>query len=221
MESVFQNPGLSHIGKKILKSLDFKTLTSLRLVCKSANNQGEDLASGITLNELQGLLEKFTIARSLQLAQEYRWKRFLNFIFNNWSESINDWPESNGFMNLYLKEILSRDTKYIRYGWKKVEPIYEFVRYGNKAMVEFILYYELHPINDYEIGLLLEEVDSCGHKDICEIFEKFKVSNSAPPNSPQKSSQNYPLNYFHNSPPMSPQNSPPPNRAPPRSPQYV
>ena len=43
MESVFQNPGLSHIGKRILKSLDFKSLKSLRLVCKSANNQVEDL----------------------------------------------------------------------------------------------------------------------------------------------------------------------------------
>ena len=193
METVFQKPGLSHISQKILKCLDFKSLTSLRLVCKSANYQVEDLASGITLNELQGLLEKFSIARRLQLAQKNGWKRFLNYIFNNWSESINDWPESNGFMNLYLKEILSRDTKYIRYGWKKVEPIYEFVRYGNKAMVEFILYYdELHPIDKYEIGILLQEVNSCGHNDICEIFEKFQISNPAPCNSPNRTPPNSP-----------------------------
>ena len=193
MESVFQKPGLSHISQKILKCLDFKSLTSLRLVCKSANYQVEDLASGITLNELQGLLEKFSIARSLQLAQKNGWKRFLNYIFNNWSESINDWPESNGLMNLYLKEIFSRDTKYIRYGWKKMAPIFEFIRNGNKAMVEFILYYdELHPIDKYEIGILLQEVNSCGHNDICEIFEKFQISNPAPCNSPNRTPPNSP-----------------------------
>ena len=185
MESVFQNPGLSHISQKILKNLDFKSLTSLRLVCKSANYQVEDLASGITLNELQGLLEKFSIARRLQLAQKNDWKRFLNYICNNWSESINDWPESNKFMNLYLKEILSRDAQYK--SSLQNSPILEFILYGNKEMVEYILYHEDSAY--YFIGEnrnskadLQEEANSLGHTDICEtlksftIFKKFSLS---------------------------------------------
>ena len=71
-------------------------------------------------------------------------------------------------------------------------PIFEFIRNGNKAMVEFILYYELHPIDKYEIGILLQEVNSCGHNDICEIFEKFQISNPAPCNSPNRTPPNSP-----------------------------
>ena len=195
MELVFENQGLSHISNKILKSLDFKSLTALRLVCKSANNQVEDLALKITLEDLQLLLKKFAEARSMFLNEKKLWNNFLNYIFNHWSKSINNWPGSNCFMNLYLKEIFSRDNQRSRrsWRWKQTEsPIFEFVRYGNRAMVEFILYYELHPIDKYEIGILLQEVDSCGHKDICEIFENFKISNPAPSNSPNRTPPNSP-----------------------------
>ena len=77
-------------------------------------------------------------------------------------------------MNLYLKEIFSRDNQRSRrsWRWKQTEsPIFEFVRYGNTPMVKYILHYELHPIENYTFVILLEAVNSCGHKDIGEIFE--------------------------------------------------
>ena len=178
MELVFQNPGLSHIGKKIVKSLNFKSLTSLRLVCKSTNNQVEDFASRITLNELQGLLETFTIARGMDISEKELWNRFLNCVLDNW-------PRSNCFMNLYLKEILSRDIQYRYKRFLEKSPILEFVLYGNAGMVECILKHKLHPIDDYSILFLLDEAKFFRRNDICVILEKFYETIPPPPISPR------------------------------------
>ena len=185
MEVVLGSPGLSHIIQKILRGLDFKSLVSCRLVCKSANNQVKYLASKVSLEDLEQLLERFSKARSMTDFEETQWNSFLIHMFNNWSESINDWPESNKFMNLYLKEILSRDAQYK--SSLQNSPILEFILYGNKEMVEYILYHEDSAY--YFIGEnrnskadLQEEANSLGHTDICEslksftLFKKFSLS---------------------------------------------
>ena len=140
MEVLLGSPGLSHIIQEIFRSLDFKSLVSCRLVCKSANNQVKDLASKVSLEDLEQLLEGFAKARSMTDFEKRQWNRFLIHMFTNWSESINDWSESNRFMNLYLKEILSRATQYEYKSGLDKSPILEFVLYGNKEMVEYILY---------------------------------------------------------------------------------
>ena len=185
MEVVLGSPGLSHVFQKILQSLDFRSLISCRLVCKSANNQVKDLAYKVSLEVLQQLLARFANARSMTDFEERQWNSFLIHMFNNWSESINDWSESNKFMNLYLKEILSRDAQYK--SSLQNSPILEFILYGNKEMVEYILYHEDSAY--YFIGEnrnskadLQEEANSLGHTDICEtlksftIFKKFSLS---------------------------------------------
>ena len=185
MEVVLGSPGLSHIIQKILRGLDFKSLVSCRLVSKSANNQVKYLASKVSLEDLEQLLERFAKARSMTDFEETQWNSFLIHMFNNWSESINDWSESNKFMNLYLKEILSRDTQYK--SSLEQSPILEFIVNGNKEMVEYILYHEDSAY--YFIGEnrnskadLQEEAISHGHTDICEslksftIFKKFSLS---------------------------------------------
>ena len=100
MEVVFGSPGLSHIVQKILRSLDFKSLLLMRLVCKSAYNQVEDLAAKINFEDLQKLLEEFTEARSMTDDEKECWNNFLKQTFCNGSES-------NPFMNLYLKNFLA------------------------------------------------------------------------------------------------------------------
>ena len=174
MEVVLESPGFSHLFQKILESLDFKSLISCRLVCKSVNNQVKDLASKVSLEVLQQLLARFAKARSMTDFEERQWNSFLIHMFNNWSESINDWSESNKFMNLYLKEILSRDAQYK--SSLQNSPILEFILYGNKEMVEYILYHEDSAY--YFIGEnrnskadLQEEANSLGHTDICETLK--------------------------------------------------
>ena len=50
MEMFIEHPGLSHIGKKVLKFADFQSQLACRLVRKSWKNQIEKIASKIKLN---------------------------------------------------------------------------------------------------------------------------------------------------------------------------
>ena len=50
MEMFIEHPGLSHIGKKVLKFADFQSQLACRLVRKSWKNQIEKIASKIRLN---------------------------------------------------------------------------------------------------------------------------------------------------------------------------
>ena len=65
MDLLLKTAGLSHISKKILKGLNFKSLSSCRLVCKSMNILIEEYASNVTFEDLKKLFEKFTKARSI------------------------------------------------------------------------------------------------------------------------------------------------------------
>ena len=82
MEIFFENPGLVHIGLKILKDLDMKSLASCRQVCKSMNIEIEYLASNISFEDLEQLLEKYTVARSMTLEDHNVWHKFLVSIFD-------------------------------------------------------------------------------------------------------------------------------------------
>ena len=162
MEEVLGSSGFSHIVQKILRSLDFKSLPTMRLVCKSANNQVKVLAAKISLGDLQKLLEEFTEARSMTDSEKELWNSFLKQAFCNGSDS-------NHFVNLYLKHVLSRDTQYK--SELKKSPILEFILYGNEAMVQYILDNGLYPIEDLitivpapagKNWTLLDESDSLG-----------------------------------------------------------
>ena len=80
MDTFFENPGLCHIGKEITTNLDFKSLITCRLVCKSWNDHIEVLTSKISLEHLQQLLDKFTESRSMSESEKKLWIKFLMFI---------------------------------------------------------------------------------------------------------------------------------------------
>ena len=175
MEVVLGSPGLSHIVQKILRNLDFKSLPSMRLVCKSANNQVKDLAAKLRFEDLQKLLGEFTEARSMTDSEKELWNSFLKQAFCNGSES-------NRFINLYLKNVLSRDTKYK--SELKKSPILEFIHYGNESMVQYILDNGLYPIEDLitiipapagKNWTLLHEAESLGQWKISESLKQFSL----------------------------------------------
>ena len=84
------------------------------------------------------------------------------------------------FMNLYLKHVLSRDTKYG--SALKKSPILEFIIYGNEAMVQYVLDKGLYQPEDLisiiptGAGLhwtLVHEAGFLGHTKISERLRKF------------------------------------------------
>ena len=132
----FENPGLSHIGKNILKNLDIKTLASCRLVCKAMNIEIEDLASKVSLEFLKQLLQKYTFERSMSLEEHNVWYKFLVSIFEH---SQNAGSKSNLFMKLYLKHFFMKNTKNALK--LRRSPFHEFVYNGNIKLVRFNLYH--------------------------------------------------------------------------------
>ena len=138
MDLLFKNAGLSHISKKTLKGLDFKSLSSCRLVCKSMNDSIKECASKVTTEDLKKLFDKFTKTRAMTVPKKELWKLFFNH--------SNLGSEPNIFMNLYLKHVFTRQIRYkpIRVNNFKKSPIFEFVCFGNARMVQYILVSEFY-----------------------------------------------------------------------------
>ena len=118
MDSFFENPGLSHIGKKILKTLDIKSLSNCRLVCKLWNNEIEAMASKISFQDLEQFLEKYTKARSMSPEEHEIWNNFLVSIYEH-SQTRRSKP--NLFMKLYLKHFFLNDGLKLRKATKGVQ----------------------------------------------------------------------------------------------------
>ena len=139
MEAFMENPGLCHIGEKILRYLDFKTQLSCRLVNKSWNLilETEATKSKIDLKKLQPRIKKSLMAgsgrngKSLNedydtFARGYDWIHFVGFIFPN---------DDNPWINIYLQ-------KYIKYQIENgfpSNPLQHFAMKRNVKIVNFIL----------------------------------------------------------------------------------
>ena len=130
MDVFFENPGLSHIGKKILKTLDIKSLAYCRQVCKLWNNEIEVLASKKTFRDLEQYLEKYTKARSMSPEEHEIWHKFLVSIYEH---SQNKGSRPNLSIKLYLKHFFLNDGLELR----KRSPFFEFVCNGNIKMIQF------------------------------------------------------------------------------------
>ena len=156
MEIFFENPGLSQIGLKILKDLDIKSLASCRQVCKSMNIEIEYLASNISFEDLEQLLEKYTVARSMTLEDHNVWHKFLVSIFD---QSQIGRSKSNPFVKLYLKHFFMKNT----HNAMKLRrsPFYEFVYNGNVKMVLFNLHHNnFHGKNYMAVHSSLQDLQS-------------------------------------------------------------
>ena len=176
MDLLMKTAGLSHISKKILKGLNFKSLSSCRLVCKSMNILIEDCASKLTFEDLQVIYENFTRARSITGPE----KELRNSFFTKIFKHSNLGSESNIFINLYLNHVFTRPTRFkpTRVNYLKQSPIFEFVYFGNARMVEYILVSGVYKYDNFVIQsdqnwTLVHEAASLGHSEVLKCLRDF------------------------------------------------
>ena len=126
MEKFFENPGLSHIGEKILKNLPFEDKVTCRLVQKYWKNILDKSASKVELNDLLQKLKK--LYEELVIVSRLKpWSDFLNQIH---SKIENPW------IPIYIENILVKANHEKRL----VPPLYTFaILFGNVKMVNFII----------------------------------------------------------------------------------
>ena len=132
MNSFFEIPGLCHIGRKIIFSLNFKNQVNCRHVCRSWNTFIEELSSKMSKDHLIILLEKISEKRSLSSYKKMNWKCFIRFSCATF--------EYLSIFNLYVKHALIEN----HFAWDKNgrvwnSPLQIFVSLGNVKMVKLIL----------------------------------------------------------------------------------
>ena len=177
MSSFFEKPGLSHIGSKILFSLDFVNQANCRQVCRLWNQIIEELFSKmilkISLEHLKVLLDKFSERRSLKPFEKASWNRFIMSSFELFGDS-----NSNKYFELYMNHVLSTTRQ--RNWFRDYTPTHEFVFLGNIKMVKFILSNGLHSFNANDWTILHEAIEF-GQLEIVKYlvvggyFSKFKA----------------------------------------------
>ena len=123
MESLFANPGLWHIGEKIIRNLDFKTQLTCRLVNKSWNHVLQIIASNSKADLITKL--KLQIPSNSDLTKRLdNWTKFLQTVLDKLD---------NPWINIYLQKHLKQLNKN---GFCSVLE-YFFVC-GNEKIVDFI-----------------------------------------------------------------------------------
>ena len=141
MNSFFENPGLSHIGIKILASLDFKNQANYRLVCRLWNQIIEDLFSKmipkISLTQLNFLLNQFLDRIAAPHLDKIKWMKFLKISYYYFQNT----DYNNRHFKLYMRHFLNnpRKTYCSRGNILNCSPIQAFTCLGNTQMVKFII----------------------------------------------------------------------------------
>ena len=180
MRSLFENPGLSHIGSKILLCLDFLTQAKCRKVCRLWNQIIEELFFKMlpktSLEHLKVLLDDFSTRNSLKPSENAKWNCFIKKSYKHFENF------STNFFKLYLKHVLNTTRK--RNWFRNYSPTHEFVFLGNIKMVKYILRNGLDVYNP-EGWTILHEAIEYGQTEIVkylvdlEYFSKVKALNIA------------------------------------------
>ena len=162
MNSFFEIPGLCHIGRKIIFSLNFKNQAICRHVCRSWNTFIEDLSSKMSKEHLIILLEKISEKRSLSFYKKVNWKCFILLSCATF--------EYLTIFNLYVKHaLIENDFAWDRNGRIWNSPLQIFVSLGNIKMVKLILENSLDIIHSYDWTILHEAVEQ-GHTDTVKFL---------------------------------------------------
>ena len=149
MELFMGNPGLRHIGEKILTNLDFKTELDCRLVQKSWKHIIDEKASKIDAHFLQTFFkqsvtteEEFMKEKRLRHSNDVTMSRKCPFVdeesYISWRElfgNANSMP-NNILINIYLLNVVKSMIKTQK---NLNSPIREFFERRNIKMVEVIL----------------------------------------------------------------------------------
>ena len=158
MDLVMENPGLFHIGEKILKCVDFKTSLSCRLVRKSWKIGHEKVVSKIDCDwdHLKNIL--FTKLNQIIGYQKDHWKILICEVMKL----------SNPLIYLYLLEFLKND----KIDFQNFSPLQAFMKVENLRMIEFIL--NMFKMHDLFIGLenATEIAIENGQINVLRVFKR-------------------------------------------------
>ena len=151
MDLFMENPGLCHIGEKILTNLDFKTQLDCRLVQKSWRHIIDEKASKIDVNALKTFFKQSVTTATVEELMKMKGLRHSNKMIVSrkvpviYEESYKFWHQlfgsanslpNNIKINIYLMTVLKRMIK-----TQEIlkSPLREFFERRNFKMVEVIL----------------------------------------------------------------------------------
>ena len=151
MDMFMKNPGLCHIGKKILNNLDFKTQLDCGLVQKSWRHIIDEKASKIDVNALKIFFKQSVTTATVEELMKMKGLRHSNKMIVSrkvpviYEESYKFWHQlfgsanslpNNIKINIYLMTVLKRMIK-----TQEIlkSPLREFFERRNFKMVEVIL----------------------------------------------------------------------------------
>ena len=170
MNSFFENPGLSHIGIKILASLDFENQANYRLVCRLWNQIIEDLFSKmipkISLTQLNFLLNQFLDRIANPQLDKIKWKKFLKISYYYFENT----DYNNRLFKPYMRHFFSVQVNFFRGKHFIISPIHTFAFLGNIEMVKFIIQNKVENIDDFDSWTFLHEAIEQNHVDIVKYL---------------------------------------------------
>ena len=171
MNSFFENPGLSHIGIKILASLDFTNQANYRQVCRLWNQIIEDLFSKmipkISLTQLNLLLNQFLDRIAAPDLDKIKWIKFLKISYSYFENT----DYNNRLFKLYMRHFLNNPRKKYcsRVNRLICSPIQVFTFLGNIKMVNFMIKNEVAKIHNFDWTILHEAVER-GHTEMVKYL---------------------------------------------------
>ena len=166
MDSFIENPGLCHIGEKILKCVDFQTLLSCCLVRKSWKNCHEKVLSKIQCD--QDHLKNVRFAKPNKII-DFEKHPFKDVFLKHWKIFICEVIKlSNPLIYLYLLQFF-KDEKI---NFQNFSPLQVFIKVENLRMIEFIL--NMFKMHDLFIGLKnpTEIAIENGQINVLRLFKK-------------------------------------------------
>ena len=146
MEKCLNNPGLIHIGEKILGHLPFKDKVTCRLVQKSCKNILDNLAPKVGIDDLLLMLQK-----DLILPRKIKNPCYdFDSLFDEWSDFLKQihlevkisfhcfYPlEQNPWVSIYIQNLFN---KIKANKMNLVSPLSTFaINFANPKMVKFIM----------------------------------------------------------------------------------
>ena len=137
MELFTENPGLSHIGERILINLDFTTQLTCRLVKRSWKYILDKEASTI---DVEKFFENLFVTTEIEDDNYFLWIHFIR-------RCVNSTLRTNVFIKTYLLTVIKKMIKS-----KDVDnsPLEEFYSRKNDKFLKMILNEKMYTYNDFE-----------------------------------------------------------------------
>ena len=172
MEKCLNNPGLMHIGEKILGHLPFKDKVTCRLVQKSCKNILDNLALKVGIDDLLLMLQKDLIMPRKIKNPCYDF----DLLFEEWSDFLKQilLDVKNPWASIYIQNLFKRIKAMNR---NLVSPLSTFgINFGNPKMVKFIMEKGTKNLDDYNksiVNHLLYSVVEKGNIEILICLKPF------------------------------------------------